>query len=183
MTKFIYILALIIILGIVFRIIFIPILKEVLNDNCNIYLRAHRQRMRSHLPTMIIPNKEGTKKKDMIPFYTMETELELYRFALQDYCEENHIPEPSMNDIAENSTVCIVRREFGKPLMSPHIYIVYNYDSGSFIYTDFRNPIDFSYKLLRYIGKAEEIRLTTKDNNFSIQLIDFVKVLGDTSKN
>ena len=71
MKPWLIILIVVILAGILFRHFITPLIADIVSKNVDSSVRAHRQRMRSHLTNLVIIDR---KDLDMKKFYKIETE-------------------------------------------------------------------------------------------------------------
>ena len=80
MKPWLIILIVVILAGILFRHFIAPLIVDIVNKNVDPSVRAHRQRMHSHLTNLVIIDR---KDLDMKKFYKIETEVEVYLMYIQ----------------------------------------------------------------------------------------------------
>ena len=100
MKPWLIILIVVILAGILFRHFITPLILDIVNKNVDPSVRAHRQRMRSHLTNLVIIDR---KDLDMKKFYKIETEVEVYLMYIQHIVSEDKI-YPSTKDVLENTS-------------------------------------------------------------------------------
>ena len=100
MKPWLIILIVVILAGILFRHFITPLIADIVNKNVDPFVRAHRQRMRSHLTNLVIIDR---KDLDMKKFYKIETEVEVYLMYIQHILSEDKI-YPSTKDVLENTS-------------------------------------------------------------------------------
>ena len=100
MKPWLIILIVVILAGILFRHFITPLIADIVNKNVDPSVRAHRQRMRSHLTNLVIIDR---KDLDMKKFYKIETEVEVYLMYIQHIISEDKI-YPSTKDVLENAS-------------------------------------------------------------------------------
>ena len=106
MKPWLIILIVVILAGILFRHFIAPLIVDIVNKNVDPSVRAHRQRMHSHLTNLVLIDR---KDLDMKKFYKIETEVEVYLMYIQHILSEDKI-YPSTKDVLEN-TSCIIRKD------------------------------------------------------------------------
>lgn len=105
---------LLILAGFVIRFVGLAIAKNVIHVDPS--LRAHRERMRSHFPKILIKDNSDLSKDEMKELYFLESEIEMYVYSICHHLSkyETNAGEPSdtvipdekiLKDILMNTTV------------------------------------------------------------------------------
>lgn len=144
MKPWLIILIVVILAGILFRHFITPLITDIVNKNVDPSVRAHRQRMRSHLTNLVIIDR---KDLDMKKFYKIETEVEVYLMHIQHTLSEDKI-YPSTKDVLENTSF-IVRKDqafFFDNTNFPEIPV------DKCLYMDLLNPRLTRSLILEYMG-------------------------------
>ena len=170
MKPWLIILIVVILAGILFRHFIAPLIVDIVNKNVDPSVRAHRQRMRSHLTSLIIINK---KDLDMKKFYKIETEVEVYLMYIQHILSEDKI-YPSTKDVLENTSFIISKDQ-----------TYFLFDNTNFpeiptdkcLYMDLLNPRLTRSLIMEYMGFQDSDRNVTM-----ISLTDFMTLGGRRNK-
>lgn len=144
MKPWLIILIVVILAGILFRHFITPLILDIVNKNVDPFVRAHRQRMHSHLTNLVIIDR---KDLDMKKFYKIETEVEVYLMYIQHTLSEDKI-YPSTKDVLENTSF-IVRKDqafFFDNTNFPEIPV------DKCLYMDLLNPRLTRSLILEYMG-------------------------------
>ena len=145
MKPWLIILIVVILAGILFRHFITPLILDIIDKNVDPSVRAHRQRMRSHLTNLVIKDR---KDLDMKKFYKIETEVEVYLMYIQHILSEDKI-YPSTKDALEN-TSCIIRNDrayfFFDNVNFPEIPV------DKCLYMDLLNPRLTRSLIMEYMG-------------------------------
>lgn len=162
MKPWLIILIVVILAGILFRHFITPLIADIVNKNVDPFVRAHRQRMRSHLTSLVIIDR---KDLDMKKFYKIETEVEVYLMYIQHILSEDKI-YPSTKDVLENTSF-IVRKDqtyfFFDNTNFPEI------PTDKCLYMDLLNPRLTRALILEYMGYQDSdslIAVIPLINNF-----------------
>ena len=167
MKPWLIILIVVILAGILFRHFITPLITDIVNKNVDPSVRAHRQRMRSHLTSLVIINK---KDLDMKKFYKIETEVEVYLMYIQHTISEDNI-YPSTKDVLEN-TFFTIRKD----------QTYFFFDNTEFpeipcLYMDLLNPRLTRSLIMEYMGFQDS------DSNIAeIPLTNFMTLGGRRNK-
>lgn len=167
MKPWLIILIVVILAGILFRHFIAPLIVDIVNKNVDPSVRAHRQRMHSHLTSLVIIDR---KDLDMKKFYKIETEVEVYLMHIQHTLSEDKI-YPSTKDVLEN-TFFTIRKD----------QIYFFFDNTEFpeipcLYMDLLNPRLTRSLIMEYMG------LQDRDSDVTeIPLTDFMTLGGRRNK-
>ena len=167
MKPWLIILIVVILAGILFRHFIAPLIVDIVNKNVDPSVRAHRQRMHSHLTNLVIIDR---KDLDMKKFYKIETEVEVYLMHIQHTLSEDKI-YPSTKDVLEN-TFFTIRKD----------QIYFFFDNTEFpeipcLYMDLLNPRLTRSLIMEYMG------LQDRDSDVTeIPLTDFMTLGGRRNK-
>lgn len=170
MKPWLIILIVVILAGILFRHFITPLIADIVNKNVDPSVRAHRQRMRSHLTSLVIIDR---KDLDMKKFYKIETEVEVYLMHIQHTLSEDKI-YPSTKDVLENTFFIISNNQ---------AYFIF--DNANFpeistdkcLYMDLLNPRLTRSLIMEYMGFQDS------DSNVTvIPLTDFMTLGGRRNK-
>ena len=167
MKPWLIILIVVILAGILFRHFIAPLIVDIVNKNVDPSVRAHRQRMHSHLTSLVIIDR---KDLDMKKFYKIETEVEVYLMHIQHTLSEDKI-YPSTKDVLEN-TFFTIRKD----------QIYFFFENTEFpeipcLYMDLLNPRLTRSLIMEYMG------LQDRDSDVTeIPLTDFMTLGGRRNK-
>lgn len=174
MKPWLIILIVVILAGILFRHFITPLILDIVNKNADPSVRAHRQRMRSHLTNLVIIDR---KDLDMKKFYKIETEVEVYLMYIQHTLSEDKI-YPSTKDVLENTFFTIRKDQtyffFDNtkfPTNFPEI------PTDKCLYMDLLNPRLTRSLIMEYMGFQD-----SDNNNAVIPLTDFMTLGGRRNK-
>lgn len=145
MKPWLIILIVVILAGILFRHFITPLIADIVNKNVDPSVRAHRQRMRSHLTNLVIIDR---KDLDMKKFYKIETEVEVYLMYIQHILSEDKI-YPSTMDVLENTSFNIRKDQtyfFFDNTNFPEI------PTDKCLYMDLLNPSLSRSLIMEYMG-------------------------------
>lgn len=161
----------VILAGILFRHFIAPLIVDIVNKNVDPSVRAHRQRMHSHLTNLVIIDR---KDLDMKKFYKIETEVEVYLMYIQHILSEDKI-YPSTKDVLEN-TFFIIREN--------RTYFFFDNDNfpeipmNKCLYMDLLNPSLTRSLIMEYMGFQDG------DSQISeIPLTNFMTLGGRNKRN
>lgn len=167
MKPWLIILIVVILAGILFRHFITPLILDIVNKNVDPSVRAHRQRMHSHLTNLVIIDR---KDLDMKKFYKIETEVEVYLMYIQHILSEGKI-FPSTKDVLEN-TFFTIRKD----------QTYFFFDNTEFpeipcLYMDLLNPRLTRSLIMEYMGFQDS------DSNIAeIPLTNFMTLGGRRNK-
>ena len=167
MKPWLIILIVVILVGILFRHFITPLILDIVNKNVDPSVRAHRQRMHSHLTNLVIIDR---KDLDMKKFYKIETEVEVYLMYIQHILSEDKI-YPSTKDVLENTFFTILKDQ-----------TYFFFDNTEFpeipcLYTDLLNPRLTRSLIMEYMGFQDS------DSNIAeIPLTEFMTLGGRRNK-
>ena len=171
MKPWLIILIVVILAGILFRHFITPLIEDIVNKNVDPSVRAHRQRMRSHLTNLVIIDR---KDRDMKNFYKIETEVEVYLMYIQHIVSEDKI-YPSTKDVLENTFFNIRTDQttyfFFDNTNFPEIPL------NKCLYMDLLNPRLTRSLIMEYMGYQDSDNLITE-----IPLTDFMTLGGRRNK-
>lgn len=167
MKPWLIILIVVILAGILFRHFIAPLIVDIVNKNVDPSVRAHRQRMHSHLTSLVIIDR---KDLDMKKFYKIETEVEVYLMHIQHTLSEDKI-YPSTKDVLEN-TFFTIRKD----------QIYFFFENTEFpeipcLYMDLLNPRLTRSLIMEYMGFQD-----SDSNNAEIPLTNFMTLGGRRNK-
>lgn len=167
MKPWLIILIVVILAGILFRHFITPLIADIVNKNVDPSVRAHRQRMRSHLTSLVIIDR---KDLDMKKFYKIETEVEVYLMNIQHTLSEDKI-YPSTKDVLENTSFTIRKDQ-----------TYFFFDNTEFpgipcLYMDLLNPSLTRSLIMEYMGFQD-----SDDNIAEIPLTNFMTLGGRRNK-
>lgn len=170
MKPWLVILIVVILAGILFRHFITPLILDIVNKNVDPSVRAHRQRMYSHLTNLVIIDR---KDLDMKKFYKIETEVEVYLMYIQHILSEDKI-YPSTKDVLENTFFIISKDQtyfFFDNTNFPKI------PTDKCLYMDLLNPHLTRSLIMEYMGFQHS------DSNIAvISLTDFMTLGGRKNK-
>lgn len=170
MKPWLIILIVVILAGILFRHFITPLIEDIVNKNVDPSVRAHRQRMRSHLTNLVIIDR---KDLDMKKFYKIETEVEVYLMYIQHILSEDKI-YPSTKDVLENTSF-IIRED--------RTYFFFDNDNfpeipvNKCLYMDLLNPRLTRSLIMEYMGFQD-----SDSNSAEIPLTNFMTLGGRRNK-
>lgn len=170
MKPWLIILIVVILVGILFRHFIAPLIVDIVNKNVDPSVRAHRQRMHSHLTNLVIIDR---KDLDMKKFYKIETEVEVYLMYIQHILSEDKI-YPSTKDVLEN-TFFIIRED--------RTYFFFDNDNfpeipvNKCLYMDLLNPRLTRSLIIEYMGLQD-----SGSPSVEIPLTDFMTLGGRRNK-
>ena len=167
MKPWLIILIVVILAGILFRHFITPLIADIVNKNVDPSVRAHRQRMRSHLTSLVIIDR---KDLDMKKFYKIETEVEVYLMHIQHTLSEDKI-YPSTKDVLEN-TFFTIRKD----------QTYFFFDNTEFpeipcLYMDLLNPSLTRSLIMEYMGYQD-----SDSQMIEIPLTNFMTLGGRRNK-
>lgn len=170
MKPWLIILIVVILAGILFRHFITPLILDIVNKNVDPFVRAHRQRMHSHLTNLVIIDK---KDLDMKKFYKIETEVEVYLMYIQHTLSEGKI-YPSTKDVLKNTSFNIRKDQtyfFFDNTNFPEIPM------NKCLYMDLLNPRLTRSLIMEYMGFQDS------DSNIAeIPLTNFMTLGGRRNK-
>lgn len=149
MKPWLIILIVVIIAGILFRHFITPLILDIVNKNVDPSVRAHRQRIHSHLTNLVIKDR---KDLNMKKFYKIETEVEVYLMYIQHILSEDKT-YPSTKDVLHNTNFVITKDRsyfFFNNADFPNI------PTDKCLYMDLLNPTLTTSLILEYMGISEE---------------------------
>ena len=170
MKPWLIILIVVILAGILFRHFITPLILDIVNMNVDPSVRAHRQRMHSHLTSLVIIDR---KDLDMKKFYKIETEVEVYLMHIQHTLSEDKI-YPSTKDVLENTSFIISKDQ---------TYFIFDntkfpeIPTNKCLYMDLLNPRLTRSLIMEYMGFQDGDR-----NDTVISLTDFMTLGGRRNK-
>lgn len=167
MKPWLIILIVVILAGILFRHFITPLIVDIVNRNVDPSVRAHRQRMHSHLTNLVIIDR---KDLNMKKFYKIETEVEVYLMYIQHTLSEDKI-YPSTKDVLENTFFTIRKNQ-----------TYFFFDNTEFqeipcLYMDLLNPRLTRSLIMEYMGYQD-----SDDQIVEIPLTEFMTLGGRRNK-
>ena len=167
MKPWLIILIVVILAGILFRHFITPLILDIVNKNVDPSVRAHRQRIHSHLTNLVIKDR---KDLNMKKFYKIETEVEVYLMYIQHFLSEDKI-YPSTKDVLENTSFNVRKDQ-----------TYFYFDNTEFpeipcLYMDLLNPRLTRSLIMEYMGFQDS------DSNIAmIPLTNFMTLGGRRNK-
>lgn len=170
MKPWLIILIVVILAGILFRHFITPLIEDIVNKNVDPSVRAHRQRMHSHLTTLVVIDR---KDRNMKKYYKIETEVEVYLMYIQHILSEDKT-YPSTKDVLENTSFNIQKDRtyfFFDHSKFPEIPL------NKCLYMDLLNPTLTRALIMDYMGFED-----SDDNIAWIPLTNFMTLGGRHKK-